>query len=195
MFTGLVQDVGTVAARKGCRLTIATALPGLALGDSVACAGCCLTVVEVGAGAFVVEVSPETLARTHIGAWGPGTKVNLESALCAGDPMGGHIVTGHIDGLARLLSVEEEGEFRRMAFAAPADLAPLIAPKGSLALDGVSLTVNGVDGPRFDVMIIPHTWENTTLSLLRPGDPVHIEADILARYAARAVAAMTPRGG
>ena len=195
MFTGLIRDIGTVTARRdmdaGARLTLATALPGLALGDSVACAGVCLTVVEVGAGAFAVEASPETLARTHIGAWRPGTRVNLEPALRVGDALGGHFVTGHVDGLARLASVEEAGDFWRLTLAAPQGLAPLLAPKGSVALDGISLTVNGADGPRFDVMIIPHTWTHTTLHLAKPGDALHIEADMLARYAARAVEAFT----
>jgi riboflavin synthase len=221
MFTGLIRDIGTVTARRdmdaGARLTIATALPGLALGDSVACAGVCLTVVEAGGGSFTVEASPETLACTHIGSWAPGTRANLEPALRVGDALGGHFVTGHVDGLARLLSIEEAGDFWRLSVEAPAALAPLIAPKGSVALDGISLTVNGtcppvpppspaggndgtnlppleqggvrggsgVGGGSFDVMIIPHTWAHTTLHLAQPGDRLHIEADMLARYAAR----------
>lgn len=197
MFTGLIQDVGTVTARGdaagGARLTIATSLEGVAVGDSVACAGCCLTATRISppsqgaarGGSFTAEVSPETLARTHIGAWTPGTRVNLEPSLRAGDPMGGHFVSGHVDGLATLERVEEEGEFRRLTIAAPQALAPLIAPKGSVALDGISLTVNGADGPRFDVMIIPHTWDHTTLSTTPVGGQMHIEADMLARYAAR----------
>ncbi len=183
MFTGLIQDIGAVQARAKARLVLATTLQGLKIGDSVACAGVCLTLVEVRAGAFVVEVSPETLDKTLIGTWEVGTRVNLEPALHVGETLGGHFVSGHVDGVAEVIDIVGEDEFYRLSVRPPLDLMPLIAPKGCVALDGISLTINAVLDDRFEVMIIPHTWEHTTLS--RGLGPIHIEADLLARYAAR----------
>ena len=149
------------------------------------CSGVCLTVIDRGSGWFAVSVSAETLARTTMGGWTEGTPVNFERALCLGDELGGHIVSGHVDGVSTLVSSEPEGDSRRLVFEAPDDLARYVAPKGSVALDGVSLTVNEVAGTRFGVNIIPHTLAVTTLGLIRPGDRVNMEIDMLARYVAR----------
>jgi riboflavin synthase len=195
MFTGIVTDVGEVVAMSpldsGTRLRIATAydMDGVALGASIACSGACLTVVAKGGaggrGWFDVDASVETLAKTTLGDWRPGTRINLERALRIGDELGGHIVTGHVDGVARLVSRAEVGGMARLAFEAPAELAKFIAQKGSVTLDGTSLTVNGVDGARFDVMLIPHTLSVTTWGTSREGDRVNLEVDLMARYAAR----------
>jgi riboflavin synthase len=200
MFTGIVTDVGQVAAveRRGdLRARIATGyeVEALAIGASVACAGVCLTVVdrgrEAGAGAeggrgwFDVDVSAETLSRTNLGGWAPGVRVNLERALRVGDELGGHIVSGHVDGMAEVLAVIEEGGSTRVTFRAPPELARFIAPKGSVALDGTSLTVNEVEGASFGINFIPHTKEVTTWGETRPGDRVNLEIDTLARYVAR----------
>jgi len=195
MFTGIVTDVGEVVAVEplaaGVRLRIATAYDPetLALGASVACSGPCLTVVARDRfgdrGAFDVEASTETLARTSIGEWSPGRRVNLERALRLGDELGGHMVTGHIDGVARVLDRRDEGGMAAFTLEAPGDLARYIAEKGSLALDGTSLTVNRVDGTRFEVMLIPHTLAVTTWGERRPGDRVNLEVDLLARYLER----------
>jgi len=152
---------------------------------SIACSGCCLTVTAIKGDMFYVDVSAESLSKTNIGTWQEGTKINLERALKMGDELGGHIVSGHIDGLATLISNETDGESWRLMFEVPQDLAHFIAPKGSVTLDGISLTVNEVEGSRFGVNIIPHTWENTTLSSRAEGDFVHLEIDMLARYMAR----------
>lgn len=194
MFTGIITDVGTVRSieqRGDTRFVIGASydMDGVDIGASIACSGACLTVVEKGndanGGWFAVDVSAETLSKTVLGQWREGTRINLERALKVGDELGGHIVSGHVDGLARVEAMAPEGDSLRFTFAAPETLARFIAPKGSVALDGVSLTVNEVDGNRFGVNIIPHTAEQTTIGNLKAGDPVHIEIDPLARYVAR----------
>ena len=190
MFTGIVTDIGRVAAveRRGdTRFEIATAwdTSGIALGASISCSGACLTVVAVRPGAFAVEASAETLACTTLGGWREGSAVNLERALRVGDELGGHIVSGHADGVAKTVSRRPEGDSVRFTFEAPDSLARFVASKGSVALDGVSLTVNEVEGARFGVNIIPHTLSHTTLGELRAGDAVNMEIDMLARYLAR----------
>jgi riboflavin synthase len=198
MFTGLVSAMGEVLAvedRPGLRrLTVASpyAPEGIALGASITHDGACLTVVEVaphGAGArHIVELAAETLAVTSLSRLKVGDRVNLERSLKLGDELGGHLVSGHVDGLGVVERVGEDGAGWRLHIRAPTAIAGLIAPKGSIAVDGVSLTVNGVRGEVFDVLIIPHTWAVTTLSRLRPGDQVNLEADMLARYVARLTA-------
>lgn len=194
MFTGIVTGVGAVrelapvGQGRDMRLVIAAPWPdtaAIAVGASVSCSGCCLTAVAVGPDWFAVDVSGETLSRTKLGGWTVGSALNLERSLRVGDELGGHIVSGHVDDLGEVLSVAPENGSWRVRVRAPADLARFIAPKGSVALDGVSLTVNEVEGCAFGVNIIPHTWTATTLGQLRPGDPVHIEIDMLARYVAR----------
>jgi riboflavin synthase len=203
MFTGIVTDVGEVTRTAplpgGTRLRIATAYDtdAIALGASIACSGPCLTVVDKGRSGdggrnwFDVEASVETLARTTLGDWRPGTRINLERSLRIGDELGGHIVTGHVDGVARLVSREDVGGMARLTFDAPPDLARFIAEKGSVTLDGTSLTVNEVDGARFSVMLIPHTLSVTTWGGSRAGDRVNLEIDLMARYAARLAEAKT----
>jgi riboflavin synthase len=195
MFTGIVTDVGEVLAaaprEAGKRFRIATSYDPdtIAVGASIACGGPCLTVVGRGKAGdrsfFDVEASTETLARTTLGAWTPGTHVNLERALKLGDELGGHMVTGHIDGVAAILDRADEGDMARLAFEAPPELARYIAEKGSVCLDGTSLTVNAVAGRRFDVMIIPHTLGVTTWGERRAGDRVNLEVDLFARYLER----------
>ncbi len=194
MFTGIVTGIGTVRAVRpigqgqDMRLTIATPWPDTAtipMGASIACSGCCLTAVALGPDWFDVEVSGETLSKTNLGGWAPGQPLNLERSLRLGDEMGGHIVSGHVDGLGRVASLTAENGSWRVAVDVPHALARFIAAKGSVAIDGVSLTVNEVTGDRFGVNIIPHTWTATTLGRLQPGAPVHIEIDMLARYVAR----------
>jgi len=190
MFTGIITDVGKVAAieRRGdTRIRIETGYDTakIALGASIACSGPCLTVVDKGAAWFAVDASAETLARTTLGGWTPGTLVNLERPLRLGDELGGHIVSGHVDGVARVLDTAPEGDSVRFVFEAPGDLGRFIAPKGSVALDGVSLTVNEVAGARFGVNIIAHTRRHTNFGRLGAGDRVNLEIDMLARYVAR----------
>ncbi len=194
MFTGLITDVGEVRDLRGdgdLRIRIACGYPAesLALGASVACAGVCLTVVargeEAGRPWFEVDASRETLERTTLGTWRPGTRVNLERALRVGDELGGHIVSGHVDGVARIAGIAPSGDSTEATFEVPADLARYIAPKGSVALDGTSLTVNAVTGARFTVNFIPHTKAHTTWATMQEGDPVNLEIDTLARYVAR----------
>ncbi len=190
MFTGIVTDVGRVRSieRRGdVRFTIETGfdVADLPVGASVACAGVCLTVVAVLDGAFAVDASAETLSRTTLGGWREGSRVNLERALRVGDELGGHITTGHVDAVGRVVGITPDGDSLRMEFEVPKPLARFVAEKGSICIDGVSLTVNAVDGPRFGVNIIPHTREHTTLGALAPGDAVNVEIDILARYVAR----------
>lgn len=195
MFTGLVSDVGQVRhveTRGDTHLVVTTHydVDEMDVGASIACAGVCLTIMDKGNAKdrwFAVTVSAESLAKTTIGSWKPGTPVNLERPLRVGDEFGGHIVTGHIDGVATALSVAPEGESVRMVFDAPRALARFIAEKGSIALDGVSLTVNEVDGARFGVNIIPHTAKVTTFGHVKPGTKVNLEIDPLARYVARLV--------
>jgi len=190
MFTGIVTDIGTVREiRAGGDTTfvIATKLDtrDLALGASVACAGVCLTVVERGEDWFSVQVSTETLARSTLKDWRVGTRINLERALKAGDELGGHLVSGHVDVVAEIVERRPEGDSQRFAFRLPDPFAAAIAPKGSVTLDGVSLTVNEVQGNRFGVNLIPHTLANTTFGAAKPGDRVNLEIDTLARYVAR----------
>ncbi|MGZ5862783.1 MAG: riboflavin synthase [Methyloceanibacter sp.] len=192
MFTGIVSDIGTLSSREGPRLRIAAThvLPGLTEGASVACDGCCLTVVHLTDGAtapaaFEVETSNETLDCTTLGTWEPGRRINLERALCFGAQLGGHLVTGHIDGLARIVSSERDGDSIRIVLESPREFVPFIATKGSVALDGVSLTVNAVDGLRFGVNIIPYTLAHTTWQDRKAGDLVNLEVDLLARYVER----------
>lgn len=192
MFTGLVADMGVVeriAPRQGgARLTLRPrALPvdALALGESVACSGACLTVVERGGGLVSFDAVPETLARTTIGSWRPGTAVNLERALALGDRLGGHLVAGHVDAVGEVLSVAPEGQGARLAISLPAAIAPLVAEKGSVAIDGVSLTVAAAGRDRFEVALIPETLARTTLGAARPGTRVNLEADVVARHVAR----------
>lgn len=190
MFTGIITDVGRVRAveRLGdTRFTIETAfdLASVAIGASIACNGVCLTVVEKEVGAFAVQVSAETLSKTTLGDWREGTAVNLERSLRLGDELGGHLVYGHVDGVAVLAGRRQDGDSLRLTFEAPAELARFVAPKGSVALDGVSLTVNEVEGAAFGINIIPHTQSGTTLGGLAPGDRLNLEVDMLARYVAR----------
>ena len=191
MFTGIVTDIGRVRSvhetERDRRYEIDTAwdVSGIDLGASISHAGCCLTLVEKGEGWFAVEVSGETLSKTTLGTWKAGDDVNLERAARLGDEMGGHVVSGHVDGLGRVLSITPEGGSHRIEVEAPEPLHRFIAPKGSITVDGVSLTVNAVEGRVFSLNIIPHTWEVTTLGRLQPGDAVNLEIDKLARYLAR----------
>jgi riboflavin synthase len=193
MFTGIVTGVGTVRALSpighgtDMRLVIGTPWTDVVIpiGASIACAGCCLTAVEVGADWFAVDASAETLSKTTLGSWRPGSRLNLERPLRVGDELGGHIVAGHVDGVGEVVSVQPENGSSRWLFRVPEALARFIAPKGSVAIDGVSLTVNEVERTTFGVNIIPHTAAVTTFGDLRPGDPVNIEIDTLARYVAR----------
>ena len=191
MFTGIVTDVGRVRAvrdtNRDRRFEIETSfdLSTVDIGASISHAGCCLTVVDKGDGWFAVEVSGETLSRTTLGRWTAGAPVNLERAARAGDELGGHIVSGHVDGVGEVLSVEPEGGSHRLRIRVPRPLHRYIAPKGSVAVEGVSLTVNEVEDDVFGVNLIPHTWEVTTLGALVPGAKVNLEIDMLARYLAR----------
>jgi riboflavin synthase len=196
MFTGIVTDLGEVRsvearANNLSRLTIACSYPRAELidGASMACSGVCLTVVgageEGGRSWFAVDAADETLARTTVGRWRHGTRVNLERPLKLDDELGGHLVAGHVDGLASVVAREDMTDMARFVLRAPAELARFIAAKGSVALDGVSLTVNTVEGDTFSVLIIPHTLAVTALGALRKGDDVNLEIDTMARYAAR----------
>jgi len=190
MFTGIITDVGRVRAVKpggDTAFTIATAYEtdDIAIGASIACAGVCLTVTERGKGWFAVQASAETLSRTTLGKWREGSAINLERALKLGDELGGHILAGHVDAVAEIVSRRPEGDSLRFVFAVPPPFDKAIAPKGSVALDGVSLTVNEVEGRRFGVNIIPHTRANTTFGAAQEGDRVNLEIDVLARYVAR----------
>jgi riboflavin synthase len=191
MFTGIITDVGRVRSvretERDRRFEIETGfdLSGVEIGASISHAGCCLTVVDKGQDWFAVEVSGETLSKTTLGEWRAGTAVNLERAARLGDELGGHIVSGHVDGVGEVLSVEPEGGSHRIRVRAPGPLHRFIAPKGSIAVEGVSLTVNEVEGEVFGLNIIPHTWQVTTLGRLAVGSRVNIEIDMLARYLAR----------
>jgi riboflavin synthase len=190
MFTGIISDVGRVRAVTpggDTGFTIATSFDAhdIALGASIACAGVCLTVTGKGEGWFTVQASAETLARSTLGSWRVGTPVNLERALRMGDELGGHFLSGHVDTVATILERRPEGESLRFVFEVPPPLERAIAPKGSVALDGVSLTVNEVEGRRFGVNIIPFTRTKTTFGAAEPGDRVNLEIDVLARYVAR----------
>jgi riboflavin synthase len=184
-----VRSLTPLGDGSDMRLVIGTPWPDAAaipVGASIACAGCCLTAVEVGPDWFAVDVSGETLSKTALGEWIVGSRLNLERSLRVGDELGGHFVSGHVDGRGHVLSIAPESGSHRLTIEVPTGLARYVAPKGSIAVDGVSLTVNEVDGPRFGVNIIPHTWSATTLGGLREGGLVHIEIDMLARYIARA---------
>jgi riboflavin synthase len=195
MFTGIITDIGrveAVEARGDLRVRIGTAydVATIDLGASIACSGACLTVVDKGPGWFAVDVSAETVACTASGLFEAGSRLNLERALKVGDELGGHIVTGHVDGVATVVGICPEGDSRRIGFSAPASLAPFLAAKGSVALDGISLTVNDVadqaDGTvHFSVNIIPHTAATTTFDTIAAGRGVNLEIDVLARYLGR----------
>ncbi len=190
MFSGIISDLGRVRAvvtGGDTRIEVATAYDtgDIAIGASVACAGVCLTVIDKGKGWFAVQASAETLKCTTVGGWTKGTRVNLERPLKAGEEIGGHVVAGHVDGVGKVVVAEDDGDSRRLVFEAPKELKRLIAAKGAIAVDGVSLTVNGVRDGRFAVNVIPHTLKVTTLGRLKPGDRVNLEIDLLARYVAR----------
>ncbi len=199
MFTGIVTDIGTISEaqqRGDLRLIIACGydMDDVAMGASIACSGVCLTVVDKGHSAdgkgwFAVDASAETVSRTAPDMWQQGARLNLERALKLGEELGGHIVTGHVDGVAKVKSVTPEGESHRVVITAPAEIAPYIAAKGSVTIDGVSLTVNEVEDEgeeaHFALNIIPHTWDVTTLNRLAPGAMVNVEIDVLARYLSR----------
>lgn len=194
MFTGIVQSMGSVRAitARGGDVELLIAAPQLdfssvALGDSISVNGCCLTVTRIAGDAFAADASVETLNVTTLGQWREGQRVNLEKALCAGQPLGGHYVSGHVDGMARVLGIAGDARSVRMHFEAPASLAKYIARKGSVCIDGVSLTINDVDGAAFGVNLIPHTLAVTTLGDCRPGAQVNLEVDIIARYLERLV--------
>jgi riboflavin synthase len=193
MFTGIITDIGELVAREGGRLTVrcAYAAESIVVGASIACDGVCLTATEVVSAEqgslFKVDASNETLSKTTLGDWQRGQRINLERALKAGDELGGHIVAGHVDGVARISRIRPDGESRRFTVEASAELARFIAPKGSVALDGISLTVNEVDGKSFGINVIPHTLTHTTWSAKKPGDRVNLEVDVFARYVVRAM--------
>jgi len=200
MFTGIIQAVGTVTALtpRGGDLQLhidsgALALAGAKLGDSIAVSGVCLTVIALEPRAFSVDVSRETLALTTLGGWQAGERVNLEPALRLGDALGGHLVAGHVDGVAEVLAVQGDARSTRCRLRAPRELAALLARKGSVTLDGVSLTVNAVDGDCIDVNLVPHTLAVTTLGGWRAGTRVNIEVDLMARYAERLWSSLQPR--
>jgi riboflavin synthase len=195
MFTGIVQGVGTVRAvePRGGDVTFVfdtgdVTLEGVELGGSIAVSGVCLTATQFDRSSFRADVSRETLALTKLGDFTAGTRVNLEKALLAGQALGGHYVTGHVDGVGEVLSREDDARSVRMAVRLPAELARYVARKGSICVDGVSLTVNGAEGDRFDVNLVPHTLEVTTLGSLQPGNRVNLEIDIIARYLERLLA-------
>lgn len=191
MFTGIISDIGTIRTleQKGdlkARIQTSYDTNGIDIGASIACDGVCLTVVELGDDWFDVEISAETLSKTNLpDLWEKGRHINLERALRLGDELGGHIVSGHVDGVATVTSIKDEGDSTRFTFEAPKALARFIAPKGSVALNGTSLTVNEVDHCTFGVNIIPHTKIATTWGQTREGDKINLEIDTLARYVAR----------
>ncbi|MBN8818917.1 MAG: riboflavin synthase [Sphingomonas sp.] len=194
MFTGIITDIGTIRTAEqrgdlrlviGCHYDMAS----VAIGASIACSGVCLTVVDKGQDWFAVDLSGETVSRTAPGAWTAGRALNLERALKVGDELGGHIVTGHVDGIGEVIGICPEGDSHRIGIRVPQALAPYVAPKGSITIDGVSLTVNEVRDTEgethFSINLIPHTWSVTTLGQLAVGQKVHLEIDVLARYLAR----------
>jgi len=194
MFTGIVTALGTIRAitplggSADMRLTIAAPwsdTAAIAIGASIGCSGCCLTAVEIGPDWFTADASAETLSKTTLGSWRVGTRINLERSLRLGDELGGHLVSGHVDGVGSVLSAAAEHGSTRFVFRVPRDLARFIAVKGSVAVDGVSLTVNEVTDDTFGVNVIPHTASVTGFGTLRPGDAVNLEIDMLARYVAR----------
>ncbi len=191
MFTGIIEDLAAIGAlertRKGARLEVRTALATtrIALGDSIAVNGACLTVVARGRGRLQMEVTAETLRRTTLGELAPGDRVNLERCLTLSKPLGGHLVAGHVDGVGRVVAIEPEGESRLFTFEVPASEARYLVEKGSVAIDGVSLTVFGVRGRRFRCALIPHTLRMTTLGFKRPGAAVNVESDLIGKYVDR----------
>jgi riboflavin synthase len=190
MFTGIITDLGSVRAidRSGevrFEFTSSYDMSSVDIGASIACNGVCLTVIETGADWFAVQASAETLSMTTLGTWVEGRAVNFERALKVGDELGGHIVSGHVDGIATVVEIKPDGESKRYTFQAPDALKKYVAPKGSVAIDGVSLTVNEVEDGRFGINIIPHTQSVTTFGSLKAGDQVNMEIDMLARYVAR----------
>lgn len=191
MFTGIISDLGIIAdvsqgeAAARFKITTSYATDGIDMGASIACNGCCLTVTEKGADWFAVDASQETLNHTTLGAWKTGAQVNLERPLKIGDELGGHLVSGHIDGLGEITGITEEAGSKRFTVKPPLELMNFIAPKGSVTLDGVSLTVNEVENGTFGVNIIPHTLSVTTFGVLVPGSSLNVELDLLARYVAR----------
>ncbi len=190
MFTGLVTDVGRIRSIKGtgdCRIEIETSyqMTEIPLGASIACSGVCLTAVEIGENWFAVDASEETWSKTTLGEWREGRRLNLERSLCIGDELGGHLVFGHVDGVAKVINRKAAGDSIRFMIEPPKTLALYIASKGSVALDGVSLTVNEVERTYFGVNIIPHTAEVTSFGALQAGDRLNLEVDMLARYVAR----------
>ncbi len=192
MFTGLITNIGTVArvdrnTESDWRLFVKSTLPthSISIGASIACSGCCLTVVDKDVDWLAFDVSGETLSKTVIGEWDTGTRLNLEASMRIGDEIGGHLVSGHVDGLAEIESIVPDGTSHRLKIRVPDHLSLYVAPKGSVALDGISLTVNEVQGNVFGVNIIPHTWTQTTLGEKNVGDKLNMEVDLLARYVAR----------
>jgi riboflavin synthase len=193
MFTGIVTDIGeivgvTAGGQAGDRRFVVRTkhdMKPIAIGASIACAGCCLTVIEKGEDWFAVEVSGESLAKTHLGDWAVGGRINLELSLKVGDELGGHLVYGHVDGVGKVVSMTPEGGSVRFVFEAPGELARFVAAKGSIAIDGISLTVNEVEGNRFGINVISHTQAVTTLGQANIGQRVNLEVDMLARYVAR----------
>lgn len=197
MFTGIVTDIGEIVtvtpggqagAKAGDRRFVVRTrhdMKPVAIGASIACSGCCLTVIEKGDDWFAVEVSGESLAKTHLGDWKAGSRINLELSLKVGDELGGHLVYGHVDGVGKVVAMTPEGGSVRFTFEAPSDLARFVAAKGSVAIDGISLTVNEVAGNRFGVNVISHTQAVTTLGQAKIDQPVNLEVDMLARYVAR----------
>ena len=190
MFTGIITDIGTIAAleQRGdlkARIACNYAVDSIDIGASIACDGVCLTVIDRAENWFDVEISAESVSKTNLDVWEVGRKVNLERALRVGDELGGHIVSGHVDGVAEIVEMRDEGDSTRYVFRAPPALARFVAPKGSVALNGTSLTVNEVDGATFGVNLIPHTKEVTTWGQAAVGDRINIEIDTLARYVAR----------
>jgi riboflavin synthase len=201
MFTGLIEEVGVVRHLErgpaGGKLSVRakTVLEGTKIGDSIAVSGACLTVIALDSGGFVVECMPETLARTTLGRVGAGSVVNLERSLRWGDRLGGHLVLGHVDGVGEVLRVRQEGIAWEVRISLPAELRGAVAGKGSIAIDGISLTVIRVDGEGFDVGIIPHTLKETTLRSAKAGMAVNLEGDVLARYVLQSLLALAGAGG
>ncbi|SIS38633.1 riboflavin synthase [Insolitispirillum peregrinum] len=190
MFTGIITDLGSVRAvdRSGeVRFEFSSSydMGTVDIGASIACNGVCLTVIEKGADWFAMQASAETLSKTTLGGWETGRPVNFERAMKVGDELGGHIVSGHVDGIATVVDIQMDGESKRFTFEAPQALKKYVAPKGSVAIDGVSLTVNEVNDDQFGINVIPHTQSVTTFGALKVGDKVNMEIDMLARYVAR----------
>lgn len=193
MFTGIVTDIGTVLSvekREDTRFVIQTAFDtaDIDIGASISCSGACMTVIEKAPGCFSIDVSAESLSRTTLGGWTEGTRINLERSLKVGDELGGHWVTGHVDGVGTVAALDTEGGSLRVSITPPAELLPFLAEKGSVTVDGVSLTVNSVDEAAFHLNLIPHTQQVTTLGGLAVGSKVNLEVDVVARYLKRLLA-------